>query len=505
MLTMDQVKDIKFLSERKGKSLRGIVNETGHAFETVKKYAEMEDFNIKPAPRKERKGKLDPYKDTIRKWLEDDLKAPRKQRHTAQRIYNRLKEVYGDEFNASDRSVRACVAILRKEINLKQEGYLPLEHPPGEAQADFGAAEFVEKGKRYQGHYLTLSFPHSNGGYTQLFKGENQECLLTGLKNIFKHIGLVPSCIWFDNLSTAVKKIKKYGERDKTKGFERFELHYRFDSNFCNPSAGHEKGSVECKVGYHRRNFLVPVPEFEDLEEYNKELLKKADEDMQRKHYVKGALISELFEEDKKAMHKLPEVDFEIFRLEKAKANNYGKVSLDTYIYSISPDYAGKEVWLKATANEVFVLNDEYKLIQSHPRLYGEQRESMKWVPYLDLMAKRPTALKYTGFFKELPETIKSYFNKCEYQEKKAALLVLSKMVKHSSIEMAKEAFEIALTRGVSDLDSIWAIYYKMTAPVIELPELPVGDKIPEVKAYDVDTSAYDSLIKGGQGNAIVN
>jgi transposase len=147
--------------------------------------------------------------------------------------------MFGDKFDVSDRAVRTWVAKLRKEMNNKNDGYLPLEHPPGEAQADFGEAVFVENGKRYQGHYLTLSFPYSNGGYTQLCKGENQECLLTGLKDIFEYIGLVPPTVWFDNLSPVVKKIKKYGVRDKTQGFKRFELHYGFKSNFCNPASGY--------------------------------------------------------------------------------------------------------------------------------------------------------------------------------------------------------------------------------------------------------------------------
>jgi transposase len=164
MLTMEQVKDIKYLRERKGLSYREIVKETGHAFETVKKYADQDDFNIQPKARKERKSKLEPYQDIIKSWLGQDLQASRKQRHTAQRIYIRLKEMFGDKFDVSDRAVRTWVAKLRKEMNNKNDGYLPLEHPPGEAQADFGEAVFVENGKRYQGHYLTLSFPYSNGG-----------------------------------------------------------------------------------------------------------------------------------------------------------------------------------------------------------------------------------------------------------------------------------------------------------------------------------------------------
>ncbi len=343
---------------------------------------------------------------------------------------------------------------------------------------------------------MSISFPYSNGGYVQLFKGQNQECLLTGLKNVFDYMGKVPTCIWFDNMSTVVKKIQEYGKRDKTEGFERFELHYGFDSNFCNPASGHEKGSIECKVGYHRRNLFVPIPNFNSLEEYNKELLKQCDEDMNRKHYKKNKFIKELFAEDKAAMKPLPNIEFDVFKLEKLKADKYGKVPFDNRKYSSSPSYAGKEVWVKATANEVKILDEDYILIQEHPRLYGDENESMKWVPYLKLMAKRPTALKYTGFYEELPETLQQYFKHCEYTEKKMGLSTLSKMVENTDMLTATQAFKVAIEQGVTDIDSIWATYYRMVNPEMIIPEIKLPNTIPEIRTYTVDTSPYDLLLR---------
>jgi transposase len=328
MLTMEQVYRIRNMKKFEGKSLRKISQLTGHNFETVKKYVEKDDFNQTIRPKQRRQSKLSPYRSIVTAWLIKDKQAPHKQQHTARRVYDRLKELYGDEFDASERAVRKFVADIRKELQVNTDGFLPLEHPPGEAQADFGEARFIENGITYDGYYFNISYPYSNGGHMQLFKSANQECLLEGMKAIFEHIGGVPTAIWFDNMSTAVKKVREYGERDLTKGFLRFMMHYGFQSNFCNPNSGHEKGPVENKVGYHRRNMLVPIPEFKDLKEYNKELLLICDQDMNRVHYKGYGMIKDLFQEDKHEFFKLPKVSYEVYLHEFAKADNYGKVKL---------------------------------------------------------------------------------------------------------------------------------------------------------------------------------
>ncbi len=496
---MEQIYRIKYLHDYEGKSLRKIAEETDHHFSTVKKYATAQDFNFEPKSPKKRAGKLDPFKPLINQWLEDDLEAKPKQRHTAQRVYNRLKDIYGDEFNVSDRGVRKYVAKRRREMSITDQGYIPLKHPPGEAQADFGEAEFYERGIKYEGYYLNLSLPYSNAGYLQLFKGQNQECLLEGLKTIFEYMGCVPTFIWFDNMSTIVKAIGKDSTRDLTRGFERFMLHHRFFSNFCNPDSGHEKGNVENKVGYHRRNMLVPIPRFNDLREFNKGLLRRCDKDMQRKHYKKGRAIAEFFEMDKTAMNPLPNVPFEIYKLESAKADKYGKVRFDNGLYSSSPSSAGQEVWVKATADEVIIMNQEYQEVVAHDRLYGRQKESMKWSPYLALMAKRPRALKYTEFFNQLPSPIQEFFDRCSLLEKKEALKLLARIAQEGSLEHAIDAFQEAINSDVYDQDSLWAIYTRLTSDPIEIMDIALPEKVPELKGYYPDITVYDALLGGGR------
>ncbi len=497
MLTMTNIKYIRDLFEEKGLSLREIARVTGYNFRTVRKYVDKEDWS-QPVVKRVRQTLIDKYKDDIDEWLISDINAPRKQKHSSKRIFNKLKQKYNNEFNISYRTVARYVSLKKKALHQESHGYIPLEHPAGEAQVDFGRAVFLENSIRYEGYYVTMSFPYSNGGYIQLFKGANIECLLQGMKNIFEHMEKVPTCIWFDNDKTIVKKILSNGERKVTDAFARFSMHYRFESNFCNPNSGHEKGHVENKVGYTRRNMLVPIPEFEDIREFNRQLLVQCDEDMQRKHYKKNVPIKTLFDEDKKAMRYIPKSEYEIYRLEKVKADKYGKVNFDNRKYSTGPQYAQRELMIKTDAFTVMIMDEEYNTVQVHKRLYGDQKESMKWGPYLELMSRRPTALKYTGFFRELPQTLQDYLTLCSYEQKKGSLRLLAKMLEQSELDTAVEAFRFCIERGIKDLDSIWAKYYTMVCTHIQVQDVLPNTKIPSVVPYTVDNTVYDNLLSGG-------
>jgi hypothetical protein len=126
----------------------------------------------------------------------------------------------------------------------------------------------------------------------------------------------------------------------------------------------------------------------------------------------------------------------------------------------------------------------------------------MKWTPYLNLMAKRPKALKYTGFFKELPQSLQDYFDKCEYQQKKVALNMLVKMVEKTDLQTATIAFELATEKGVNDADSIWTTFHTLTSNTEVLRDLDLNNsKVPELKPFQVNIGMYDFLLKGGSLN----
>ncbi|MCK8825940.1 IS21 family transposase [Fuchsiella alkaliacetigena] len=271
MLAMAQINYIRVASDMEDKSYNQIAKELDIDRRTVKKYAEMENLSQRLTTRERKAPVMDPVKPIIDKILIEDKKNPRKLRHTAKRIYERLVEEH--KFKGSYSSVKKYVKVKKEEIYGNNKSALPLKHPGGEAQADFGEVLVRYQGEERKGHYLVLSFPFSNASFVQLFWSENQDCLIEGLINIFESIGGVPNKIWFDNSKAAVTKIHPDGSRSFTESFRRFAAHYRFKPVFCNPGKGNEKGNVENKICYVRRNFFVPIVQFEDLNKFNKELL----------------------------------------------------------------------------------------------------------------------------------------------------------------------------------------------------------------------------------------
>jgi transposase len=500
---MTEVHDIRRLYFEEGRSITEISHQTGHDRKTVRMYLEKEDWN-KAQPQTLPEAdfpKLETFKADIDEWLIDDKKARRKQRHTARRIYHRLVEKYREGFNCSYRTVAGYVARRKKEIYTKPEGFLPLEHQPGETQADFGDAEFYENGQLFNGKYLDISFPYSNHGYLQLFKGENQECLFEGLISIFEYIGGVPSQIWFDNTKTIVSKVMKGGGRTLTGDFLRFQEHYRFEPVFCNVDAGHEKGNVEGKVGYHRRNILVPIPHFASLTEYNKELLKECDRDAEREHYRKEATIADLYTTDKAALRSLPPVPLDVSKYLPVKTNGYGRFYLNgLHEYSTSPQYANSRVLAKITANEVMPLDKSYQVIVRHARLYGDHKQqSMQWLPYLTQLSRKPNALKYTGIYPMLPQSLQEYLGKCNQGDKGKTLRMLAALTEKNGFEGALETVNQALKYAVTDIDSLLNLHHRLYDKILDLAPLHSGGNIPELMQVNPNLAAYDAgLEKAG-------
>jgi transposase len=493
---MIEIKEIIDSFYHEGENLTKISEHTGFDRKTIRKYVERADWNKNADfQKKDRSSKLDSFKEVIDTWLSNDRKARPKQRHTAQRVFNRLKSEYTDTFDCSYRTVAEYVKQKRKVFFQKQDGSLPLKHYAGEAEVDFGEADFYEKGIKFSGSYLVVSFPFSNAGYLQLFKGENSECLLEGMKSIFKHIGGVPSRIVFDNASTIVVNIEKDGKRIETDSFLRFRFHHNFASDFCNPNAGNEKGNVESKVGYLRRNLFVPVPEFSCLKEFNSSLLERCDQDNKREHYAKNQPICELFKLDKQKFRDLPATEFEVAKYQKVNTNGYGKFTLNEgrHIYSTSPKYSNSSVNVKITAYSITPLNDNHDGIIDHPRLYGnEKQESMKWAPYLTQISIKSKAIIYTELFDSFPKSVQNIFHTTSKQIHSQVLKAMVEFTNKSSLEIGVSVLEEAAKFGRYDIESLRSIYNRITNTIPELSPVITPTDTPYLPNCNIDMTIYD-------------
>jgi len=496
VLSMTEAQYIKELYEVQGVSLREIAKRTRRDFRTVQKYAYREDWNppVKLKMEPTDYPVLGKYIPVVNEWIEQDEKEPRKQRHTVSKIYSRLQKEHG--YAGSYSSVRRYVALKREQMKKFREGFLPLEHPPGRAQVDFGKFKYYDAlGIPQKGYALIVSFPNSNAGWMQVYQSENQECLLTGLKRIFYHIGGVPTRVLCDNMATAVAKILKGKERVVSDGFMRFMLHHRFAADFCNPASGNEKGNVENKVGYTRRNMLVPVPTITDWEGFNAKLLKLCDEDMNRHHYERDVLIGELWEDEKKHLLSLPEYEYEVFRYEAFSVDKQGFITIDTVRYSLSPEMNGKTVQAKIFFNKIEAYYDR-QLIKTFVRSYEKGGEVCDWREYIPTLMKKPGAIEHTRFFRQMPKLWQEYLQMSDSRERKSALTVLSEIVSDGNDELCDEALALAYENGRADPDSVRQCYLLIAKPEDYPRPLELSTEPPPLN-YQPDLSVYDGLMRG--------
>jgi len=333
-----------------GLSEREAARRFGLARETVRK---MLRYATPPGYRRQkpvRRPKLGPFTGVIDQILNDDRDRPRKQRHTAQRIYDRLRDEYG--FTGGYGSVKEYV---REKKLAGQEMFVPLAHPPGDAQADFGEALVVINGVQRKAHYLVVDLPHSDDAFVKAFPAETTEAFCEGHNAAFRYFGGVPRSIVYDNTKLAVAKILGNGTRQRTRVFSELQSHYLFADRFGRPGKGNDKGKVEGLVGYARRNFMVPIPRFSSWEELNADLERKCSERRGRRLRRHKETIAERFERDRQALLPLPPTPYDACDKRTTRVTSLSLVRYRLNDYSVPTRYGHREVLLKAYVDEVVI------------------------------------------------------------------------------------------------------------------------------------------------------
>ena len=300
----------------------------------------------------------------IDRILEDDLSLPRKQRHTAKRIYDRLRDEYG--FDGRYTIVKDYVRERRLRT---REMFVPLVHPPGHAQCDFGEAWAVIGGVKRKVHFFVLDLPHSDAMFARAYPAETTEAFCDGHVSAFSFLGGVPQSIVYDNTRLAVARILGDGRRQRTRVFTELQSHYLFEDRFGRPGKGNDKGKVESMVGYTRRNFLVPIPSFDSFEALNAHLEERCLDRMEAKLRGHTETIGERMVRDLDALLPLPAVPYDPSDRHLTRVSSLSLVRYRTNDYSVPVAYGHREVLVRGYVDRV-VISCGTEVIARHRRSY---------------------------------------------------------------------------------------------------------------------------------------
>ncbi len=370
-----------------GISVRRTARDFGLSRKTVRK---MLAYSVPPGYQRKKpvaRPKLGPWLGVIDQILEDDESQPKKQRHTAKRIYDRLKEEHS--FTGGYTIVKDYV----REARLRhKEVFVPLAHPPGDAQADFGEALVVIVGEEQKAHFLCVDLPHSDDAFVVAFPAENTESFCEGHNQAFAYFEGVPRSILYDNTKIAVKEITGDGERKPTEEFSKLQSHYLFEAKFGRPGKGNDKGMVEGLVGYARRNFLVPVPRAASWEELNAHLVEQCRKRRERKLWGHTETIAERFQRDREKLLPLPAAPYEACERRATRATSQALVRYETNDYSVPVAYGHQRVLVKAFVWEVVIACGSEEIAR-HRRSYGREEMIFDPLHYLALLEQKTNAL----------------------------------------------------------------------------------------------------------------
>ena len=475
-----------------GRSKRSVMSEEGLHWETLQK---MLSHSRPPGYRrvKKRGRKIDGHVEWIRGVLESDRQVPRKQRHTAKRMFERLQTERG--FEGGYTAVKEAVAEIRA---MKAEVFVPLSHRPGEAQVDFGHALVKVAGKLKKCPFFVMSLPYSDGFYVRVFERECTESFWEGHVRAFQFFGAVPVRISYDNSKVAVAQMLAGRERNLTEGFLQLQSHYLFEEHFCLAARGNEKGVVEGMVRYSRSNFLVPVPQVRSLDQLNARLEESCRQDLKRRVRGQVQRKEQLLSEELAVMRKLPPTPFEGCRVQATRASNLSLVRFDGNDYSVPVRCAHREVVVKGDCESVRIYCDE-RLVAEHRRIWEKEQVRFDPVHYLALLERKPGALDFARPLEgwELPECLHVLRRRLETDHGSPGIReyirVLRLLEKHSLARL-KSAVDSALELGCARKELIEQyLYGENRAPAVF--QLGGRDHLKAVNVGCTDPGDYTTLL----------
>lgn len=461
---------------------REIARRLGVSRDSVAKYSGLVDYSPQPPAPRARPGAsvIVGFVPTIDEWLAEDARRPRKQRHTAKRVFDRLVAEHG--YPGSYSSVQRYVRRWRDRHRAAGDGFAELVWPAGTAQVDFGQAEAVIAGVREVLHVLVVTFPFSNMRFAQAYLGESAECVCHGLRTVFEHIGAAPRQLVFDNATGVGRRV---GEKIiESRLFSAFKLHYRCQARYCNPYSGNEKGNVENAVGFLRRNLMVPEPVAASVAGFNQVLLERCDQLAPATHWRKAVPVGQLFAQDVAASLALPGVGFDPVRYESRTADKTGNLLVEGNTYAAGAVFHGRTLTVGLRHDVIEILDENAQPVVTFPRVFGHSTETVfDPVRLVPLLVRKPGAWGHSLLRSVVPEPLKDWLDAAPGADRRRMLSRLQATAEKTGFEPAVQAAEALIRRGEGP-DS--------TALGMLARRIAQGE--PAVEA-SVDLHVYDSLI----------
>jgi transposase len=436
-----------------GFSVRAIARKTGLHRKTVQKMIIQgvppgyQPKTSRPRPR------LGPFLPRIDQILAQDKQAPPKQRHTAQRIFDRLRQEFG--YTGGYTQVKDYVRQARQR---QQEAYVPLDWPPGQAQVDWGEAWVIQAGRPLKAQMFVMTLPFSDARFVASFPRASLEFFLEGHRQAFSFFGGVPARIVYDNLKSAVIKVGRGRRRDLNTTFEQFCEQCLFTAAFCNVARGNEKGHVENGVGWVRRNMFVPQPAVGDWQSFNEHLAQECRRPWPVRLRGHERTVGERLREEQASLRPVPQPP--VRPLTTWGVNSLCLVRFDLNDYSVPCRWAYHPVLVRADVGRVRIFHED-RQIAEHVRCFGREQAIYEPWHYLALIERKPRALDWGAPMKELK--LEACFEQLrrqmedgqEHSRGTRAYIGVLRLLEQHSLEALTRAVRRALELGAPDKDSI--------------------------------------------------
>jgi transposase len=497
MLTVNHFEIIRRKVLLDGLSQRDVARELGHSRKTVAKalvHASPPGYQMG----QERKSPvMDKYRPVIEQWLELDKSAPPKQRHTASRIYERLRDEH--QFTGNEGTARRFVAKLKAQQ--PKEAFMPLLFDPGEeAQVDWGEAKVIENGIQRTVQLFCMRLSHSKASFVYPYERATMEAFLDGHVRAFDFLGGVPRRLAYDNLKSAVTHVGRGRERKLNERFMQLRSHYLFDTRFCNIASGNEKGDVENLVKRSQRTYLTPVPEVTSIgtdlaqrlkESCERDLLKTDDHQTQSR--------AQLLEKERAAFVPLPASVFPACREESTHVSKQLLVRFDGNDYSAPTDQAHQPCVVRGFVDRVEI-EVNHQQVAVHRRCYGQGEFVLEPLHYLKLLERKPGSLDNARPFKQQDwgDELGAMRKELEYRQPGGAgtgqfIEILQLALKHP-LESVKRAVGVCVDRRAYSAAAVLNVLRNEPQRPVPRLDLSGREELSGVGAGIRPLSIYDQL-----------